>query len=54
MPREDNAEANGLAQAALRRRAVQEKIAKQLLLDAETVVDSREVISNVSTAELLA
>jgi ribonuclease HI len=54
VPREDNAEANGLAQAALRRRALQEKIAKQLLLDAETVVAGSEVILNVSTVELLA
>src|SRR6266566_10111207 len=54
VPREDNAEANGLAQSALRRRAVQAKVARRLLRDAETLVDRRDVASNVSTMELLA
>src|SRR3989449_9691169 len=54
VPRESNAEANGLAQSALRLRSAQAKVARRLLRDAETLVDRRDVASNVSTMELLA
>jgi ribonuclease HI len=54
VPRENNAEANGLAQSALRLRSAQAKVARRLLRDAETLVDRRDVASNVSTMELLA
>src|SRR2546427_373995 len=39
VPRESNAEANGLAQSALRLRSAQAKVARRLLRDAETLVD---------------
>ena len=62
VPRENNAEANGLAQAALRLRMLQlrRKVAKRLVGDAEILVDKSDVASNVAnkvsvaTAELLA
>ena len=54
VPRENNAEANGLAQAALRLGSAQKDLGRRLLRDAAKLVDGGDVASNVSTAELLA
>jgi len=54
VPRENNAEANGLSQAALRLRAVQKNVGRRLLRDAAKLVERGDVASNVSPAELLA
>jgi ribonuclease HI len=54
VPRESNAEANGLAQAALRLRAVQENVGRRLLRDAAKLMERGDVAGNVSPAELLA
>jgi ribonuclease HI len=54
VPRENNAEANGLAQAALRLRAVQENVGRRLLRDAAKLMERGDVAGNVSPAELLA
>jgi len=54
VPRENNAEANGLAQAALRLGSAQKNLGRRLLRDAAKLVDGGDVASNVSAAELLA
>jgi ribonuclease HI len=52
--REHNAEANGLAQAALRLRRVQKKLAKRRLRSAKNLPEREDVLIKVSVAELLA
>ena len=54
VPRENNAEANGLAQAALRLRAVQKNVGRRLLRDSAKLMERGDVAGNVSPAELLA
>jgi hypothetical protein len=52
--REHNAEANGLAQAALRLRGVQKKLAKRRLRSGERLPEREDLGIKVSVAELLA
>jgi ribonuclease HI len=52
--REHNAEANSLAQAALKLRGIQKKLAKRRLRSGENLPERKNVMIKVSTAELLA
>lgn len=52
--REHNAEANSLAQAALKLRGVQKELAKRRLRSGETLPQRENVVIKVSVAELLA
>jgi ribonuclease HI len=52
--REHNAEANGLAQAALRLRGVQKKLAKRRLRSGERLPEREDLGIKASVAELLA